>query len=84
MKTTLTIYDRAANVTPNDTADLPIVDAGFTHAQGLLIGGAGSLKVTLTSGDIVAIPNVVAGFLRLAVRRVWATGTTATGIVALA
>ena len=76
-------YTRAALVVPSDTVDLGPIDGGFPHASGLYIGTAGSLKVTTISGDVVALPNVIAGHFKLAVRRVWATGTAATGIVAL-
>lgn len=63
-------------ITPNDEADLTRV------ASYLRIGGAGNLKVTTENGDDVTIPSVLAGeLIWLRVRRVWATGTTATGIV---
>lgn len=66
----------AFTVTPNDDADLTRV------ASYLRIGGAGNLKVTTENGDDVTIPSVLAGeLIWLRVRRVWATGTTATGIV---
>ena len=75
----LTAYDAAA-VTPNDVTDLP--DGPTT--VGLWVGGAGDLHVTMHSGSEVTFAAVPAGtLLRVAVRRVWAIGTTATNIVAL-
>ena len=68
----------AVAVTPNDGADLAVVPARF-----LLISVAGALKVTMASGNQVTIPNVPVGQLNLQVTRVWATGTAATGIIAV-
>lgn len=76
-----TAYDPAANaaaVTPHDTNELTDVTTR------LFIGGAGNLKVTMMSGVDVTLTGVLAGsILPLRVRRVYATGTTATNIVAL-
>lgn len=71
-------------VTPNDSADLSI---GFTRR--IICGVSGDLKVTtidttLASG-VVVIPAacIIAGVpLDIAVTRIWASGTTATSIVA--
>lgn len=74
------IASGAFAVTPNDGTDLPSV------AYGLYIGTGGTLKVdTANEGQgetTVSFAAVAAGVLPLKVRRVWATGTTATGIVA--
>lgn len=69
----------AAVVTPNDGADLP------RTARAIYIGGAGALRITPINGAAdITIAAVPAGtMLPIAVRRVWATGTTATSIVAL-
>ena len=70
----------AVLVTPSDSDDLP----GGLAKAGLYIGGAGNVRVTMASGADVTFSGVPAGtVLRVAVRRVWATGTTATDIVAL-
>lgn len=66
---------RAAEVTPSDTADLPHV------ARALYVGGAGDVRVTTVAGDTVTLAGL-SGQHVLMVLRVWATGTTATGIVA--
>lgn len=70
--------DTAFVITPNDAADL----ADTTRA--IYVGGAGNLAVTMVSGGDVILSAVPAGtVLPLRVRRVKATGTTATAIVGL-
>ncbi|WP_419900644.1 spike base protein, RCAP_Rcc01079 family [Roseomonas sp. USHLN139] len=65
------------SVTPSDTVDLP------TRPRGLWIGGGGTVVVQGASGVAVPFYNVVSGtLLPLRARRVLATGTTATNIVA--
>jgi hypothetical protein len=71
-------YHFAAAVTPADGADL----ADFASA--LFVGGAGALKVDTVGGSTVTFTGVAAGsVLRIRVKRVYATGTTATNIAAL-
>lgn len=68
-----------AAVTPSDAADL-------AYTSKLYIGGTGNLRVTLrdqADGDSVTLSSVPVGFVPLLVKRVWATNTTATNIVAL-
>lgn len=68
----------AAEVTPSDSSDLA------SDSRSLYVGGAGTLRVTMTGGQVVNLTGISAGLvLPLRVRRVHATGTTATGIVAL-
>lgn len=64
------------SVTPDDNTDLPIPTRAVTLAVG------GTLKVNKLSGatDTLTLP---AGQHALRIRRIWATGTTATGITAL-
>jgi len=68
----------AAAVTPSDTEDLEVIP------RCVYIGGSGSLVVTpADSNTPVTLASVAAGqFCPIRVKRVWATGTTATGIVA--
>lgn len=67
-----------AAVTPSDTVDLT-----FT-ARALWVGGAGDVKVNTANGDTITLVGVAAGsLLPVAVKRVFATLTTATSIVAL-
>jgi hypothetical protein len=76
---------RAAAVTPSDTVNIPSVSGG-TNDEGciLYIGGAGNIKVLTIGGDEVVFASVPAGTtLQVRVRRVFATGTAATNIVAL-
>jgi len=67
----------AAAVTPNDGADLPKVFARITAV------GAGSVAVVCSGGGSVTLGIAAGGILPVFVDRVLATGTTATGIVAL-
>lgn len=67
--------DDAFPVSTSDTVDLPVAP------RFLSVSGAGNLKVTTRAGNTVTIA-VPAGTVMLGVTRVWATGTTATGITA--
>lgn len=62
-------------ITPNDSTDLAEVTLN------LYIGTAGALKATMFDGSVVTYANLTAGRHPLRVKRVWATGTAATGIV---
>ena len=67
------------SVTPSDTVDLP---GGVTHA--LWVGGAGDVAAVQQNGTVGVLAGVPAGsWLPLGVRRINATGTTATNIRAL-
>lgn len=62
----------------SNTVDLP----NFTRA--LYVGGGGNLKVKMMRGTEVTFASVPTGaVLPICVRRVFATGTTATQIIAL-
>jgi hypothetical protein len=66
----------AFSVTPNDSTDFAF------YTRGLWIGGAGNLSVQMMNDTILTFSGVPAGtLLPLAVRKVRATGTTATNIV---
>lgn len=55
-----------------------------TSIRSLYVGGAGDVKVTTTGGDAVVFTNVPAGsILPVRCKRVWSTGTTASGFVGL-
>jgi hypothetical protein len=65
-------------ITPNDAADLA------AETRGLWVGASGDLSLVLASGDEVTMPGVVGGtLLPLRVRRVKASGTSATQLVGL-
>ena len=68
-----------AAVTPSDSTDLT------DYARALYVGGAGNLYVDgIEGGSNVGFIGVAAGtILSIAVKRVRATNTTATNIVAL-
>jgi hypothetical protein len=76
---------RAAAVTPSNTVDIPFVGGGdIAWPCVLYIGGAGNLRVLTAGGDDVTFNGVLAGsFLPVQVNRVFASGTSATNIVAL-
>ena len=65
-------------VTPDDTADLVRVTTGLSVAT------PGTVRVTTLDGSVAAISVHPGNPFPIIVRRVWATGTTATGIRALA
>lgn len=67
----------AASVTPNDGADLPRVAARI-HCL-----ASGTIQVTASGGGTVTLAGVPGTPLPVLVDRVFATGTTATGIVAV-
>lgn len=70
--------DGASEVTPSDGSDLA------TAARALYVGGSGDVKIDTPNGDTVTFQDVVAGsLLPVRANRVYATGTTATNIVAL-
>ncbi|HUF56671.1 MAG TPA: hypothetical protein VMM55_08950 [Thermohalobaculum sp.] len=67
----------AADIVPADGTDLAVT------SRALYVGGAGDLRVTMAGGQTVTFANLAPGILPVRVRRVHATGTTASGIVAL-
>lgn len=67
----------AAAVTPSDTVNL-------TNPSTIYVGVAGDVKVTTAQGSDVTFAGVPAGaVLPVQVLRVWATGTTASSMVAV-
>lgn len=71
----------AFSVSASDTVDLP------TPAKALYIGSAGSLTIlpinATDDGQTVTFANHPVGYMPVQVRRVLASGLTASGIVAL-
>lgn len=72
-------YRRAVTVTPHDTNDLAEI------ANALYVGDGGKDIEAILADDVdpVTLKAVPAGVLPVRVRRVRATGTTATSVVAL-
>ncbi len=69
---------RAFTITPSDAVDLA------AETRGLWVGASGDLALVLASGDEVIVAGAVGGtLLPLRVRRVKATGTTASQLVGL-
>lgn len=72
-----------AVVTTSDTVDLPIYTQKQQLTTWLYIGGTGNLVAVLENGATCLFSTIPAGtFLPIAVKRVNATSTTATTIVA--
>ena len=70
--------DQAAAILPADGADLPCA------TRALYVAGGGDLRVRMLGGGEVTFAAVPGGVvLPLRVRRVLATGTSATGLVGL-
>ena len=65
------------NITPSDSADL--TDA----LRMLIVGVGGDVKITDTRDvtDVTDVFTLESGNYPIRVKRVWATGTTATGLV---
>ncbi len=66
----------AAAVTPSDTVALP------TASKRLWIGGAGTVRVLTVGGSTVSYTAPAGAYLQVRIAQVFATGTTATLIVA--
>lgn len=76
--------NRAALVTPDDNNNIPYVFADGVNAGCLLyVGGTGNIRVLTTGYDDVTFENFPGGFFPVQVVRVFASGTTATKIIAL-
>lgn len=75
---------RAAEVTPSDTVNIPSLTGGTNNGCVLYVGVEGNVRVLTIGGDTVTFTGVQGGtFVPVQVLRVFATGTTATSIVAL-
>lgn len=70
---------RAVTVLPDDNTDLTF------QTRAVLLGTGGDLAVMTAHGDTLTLAGLKSGVLYpLALHRIQATGTTATGIVGLA
>lgn len=67
----------AFSVSPSDSIDLP------NTSRALNVATTGTVRVTTVGGDIVTITMAAGVPFPVRCRRVWSTGTSATGIVAL-
>ena len=69
---------RCVAITPTDTGELT------TYIGSIYVGVTGNLAVTPmrnTADTSVVFTNVPVGWFPVSVRKVWATGTTATGLI---
>jgi hypothetical protein len=77
----------AQTITPSDTVDITLSGSPILAGESgacIYVGTGGNLTVTMLSGQVVAFLNVSYGsFLPIQVKRVWATGTTATNMLSL-
>lgn len=65
-------------VIPSNTMDLEKVSSG------IYLGGSGDLKVTLKNGSTVTFTGLSSGVIHpISAKRIFATGTTATSILAV-
>ena len=65
-------------VTPDDVTDL------VRYTRRIYVGGGGTIKVDMIEGGTVTFAAVAAGStLQVGVKRIYATGTTATLIIGL-
>jgi hypothetical protein len=68
----------AVSITPHDTNDLDTV------TRGIYVGASGDLKVDMVGGGTVIFVALVGGVIHpIQARRVYSTGTTATGIIGI-
>ena len=75
---------KAKVVTPSDTVDITKNVSDVNTGCVLYVGTGGTLKVKTIGGDEVTFVNIQDGsFLPVQVLRVFATGTSATNILAL-
>lgn len=74
----------AVAVTPSDTLQITDAASNVISTKRLFVGGAGTLKVQMDKNQAVTFTSVLAGqILPISVSKVFATGTTATNIIAL-
>lgn len=71
-------YHGAATVTPSDTTNMS------RPANAIMVTAAGNVAMNLQDGTSVTLPNLQPGTIYpFAANRILATGTTATGIIAV-
>lgn len=76
--------DDSYAVTPADGTDLPFAGSSTVGTRAIYVTGAGNVSCNLSSGGTATLTGLAAGQLvMIAVSRILATGTTATGILAL-
>ncbi|MCM3130946.1 hypothetical protein ACFQ3J_00400 [Paenibacillus provencensis] len=70
-------------VTPSDTLNIAL-PTGMSFTKGIYVAGSGNLRVIMSDGTDVTFTSIAGGMIHpISAIRVMATGTTATGIVAV-
>jgi len=73
----------AIEVTPSDTVNIAF-PTGTTESTWVYVGVAGAIKALMADGTTATFTNLLAGVMYpLAIKKVFATGTVATGVIAL-
>ena len=81
--TNTTAFNRCLAVTTSDTVDLPPFTANGTLTGLVYVGGAGNVTAVFPDGGVILFTAPPVGAqLPIGVRRINATGTTATVLVA--
>lgn len=71
--------DIGFDITPHNTNDLAV------YTRGIYVGVSGDVKVDLVNSGTITFANLAAGIIHpIRAKRVYATGTAATGIVGVA
>lgn len=70
------VYRNALGITPSDTVNLP------SPTQAISVGVAGTVTVDMAGGQKNQLLTLPAGMFTIQVTKIYATGTTATGIAA--
>jgi hypothetical protein len=69
--------EKAVAITPQDSIEIPIT-------RGVYVATTGDLVVRMLIGGVVTFPNIAPGIIHpIKVKGIEATGTTATGVIAL-
>ena len=73
----------AIEVVPNDTVNIAF-PKGTSQSTWVYVGVSGSLKALMADGTTATFTTLTAGVMYpLAIKKVFATGTIATGVIAL-
>jgi hypothetical protein len=67
----------------NDAVAVTASDTTIVNGIGLYVGTAGNVQLTTGAGNTVIIPAAAGSLIPLRFSKVWATNTTASGMVAL-
>ena len=81
----LACYDGITPFTPSDTVDVPVGPGNAnTPCVGIYVATAGNVAVQLSAGGTAVLSGLAAGQITtVGIKRILATGTTATGCVPL-